>query len=308
MATALIATFHDHLPYTTFARSSTFPRPATKPRVRPYVTEFHSTNPKSHTPGEPSRQNLEPKTAVSTDKLATPNNSQPITMASKREVELKECPTCKRKLDNEATDEKPAKVARKNNTVDIDADIEDTLNQLPPLPSPPLKPHALFKHCMPPEAPVYRDYSVFLAGSIEMGKAVQWQKQMATCLSDLPITVNNPRRGHWDPNVSKEAKDADFRHQVEWELAALEKADVICFFFDATTISPVTMMELGLWAKSKKVVVCCDKRFWRAGNIHIVCERYGVPFVEKFEDLVPAIKDMLEQKGMQLDKNGDLVK
>lgn len=221
-------------------------------------------------------------------------------MASKRVAETEECPTCKRKLENEAAEEKPTKVARKN-AVDIDADVEDQLNQLPPSPSPPLKEHALFKHCMPPEAPIYRDYSVFLAGSIEMGKAVQWQRLMATYLSDLPITVNNPRRGHWDPNVTKEAKDADFRHQVEWELSALEKADVICFFFDATTISPVTMMELGLWAKSKKVVVCCDKRFWRSGNIHLVCERYGVPFVETFMDLVPAIKKMLEEKGMKLD-------
>lgn len=228
-------------------------------------------------------------------------------MTTRKQSEANECPTCKRKYDNEPAEEKPAKVSRKDTTVDIDAPIDDRLNQLPPLPSPLPSPHPQFVHCMPPEAPTYRSYSVFLAGSIEMGKAVQWQKQMATCLSTLPITVNNPRRGHWDPSATQEAKNADFKHQVEWELSALEKADVICFFFDATTISPVTMMELGLWAKSKKVVVCCDKRFWRAGNIHLVCERYGVPFVETFADLVPAIREMLAEKGMKVDGNGDLV-
>lgn len=228
-------------------------------------------------------------------------------MMSKEEPKPKECPTCKRDFEEVLPEQKASEPASKSTTVDIDAVVEDKFNQLPPLPSPPLKQHPRFVHCMPPEAPTYREYSVFLAGSIEMGKAVQWQKHMATFLSALPITVNNPRRGHWDPSATQEAKNESFRHQVEWELSALEKADVICFFLDVSTMSPVTMLELGLWAKSKKVVVCCDKRFWRAGNIHIVCDRYNIPFVETFEDLVPAIKNMLEEKGMKLDENGDLI-
>lgn len=140
-----------------------------------------------------------------------------------------------------------------------------------------------------------------------MGKAVQWQRLLATYLSDLPITVTNPRRGHWNPDVAPEAKDAAFKAQVDWELGALEQASVICFFFDTTTKSPVTMLELGLWAHSKKVVVCCGKDFWRAGNVQIVCERYGIPFTDRFEKMVPMVRDMLVQKGMELDERGDLV-
>jgi hypothetical protein len=202
---------------------------------------------------------------------------------------------------NASAEEKPS------GAVDINKDVLDTYNQLPPLPSPLPKVHKDFLHCMPPESPTYRKFTVFTAGSIEMGKAVQWQKQMATLLSRLPITVCNPRRGHWDPNITPEAKDANFKAQVDWELGALEQADVICFFFDHTTKSPVTMLELGLWAASAKVVVCCDKRFWKHGNVDIVCQRYGIPFVKKFAQLVPKIEKMLEEKGMELDGNGDLV-
>lgn len=220
-------------------------------------------------------------------------------MTTRAQSEAKACPTCNRKYDD-AAKEKPAKAALKDNTIDIDGYIEDTMHQLPPLPSPLPTPHPQFVHCMPPNEPIYRDYSVFLAGSIEMGKAVQWQKQMAIELSTLPITVNNPRRGHWDPNATKDAKDKEFAAQVKWELAALEKADVICFFFDTNTLSPVTMLELGLWAKSKKVIVCCGGKFWRAGNVHLTCERYGVPFVTSFEELVPAIKEMLAEKGLKI--------
>jgi hypothetical protein len=216
-------------------------------------------------------------------------------MTTRAQSEAKACPTCNRKYDDAAVEKKSA-----NKTIDIDGYIEDKLHQLPPLPSPLPTPHPQFVHCMPPYDPIYRDYSVFLAGSIEMGKAIQWQQQMAVELSTLPITVNNPRRGHWDPDATKDAKDEAFATQVKWELSALEKADVICFFFDADTLSPVTMLELGLWAKSGKVIVCCDGKFWRAGNVHLVCERYGVPFVKTFAELVPAIKERLVEKGMKV--------
>lgn len=223
-------------------------------------------------------------------------------MASKREAEpreLGECLMCKRPFKDD--EENPPKIARKAGAVDIDAQVVDTMNQLPPYPDPLPVQHPKFEHSLPPENPKYTgDKSLFLAGSIEMGKAVQWQKQMATILQDLPITICNPRRGHWDPNVTKSAKDEAFKQQVVWELSALEKADLICFFFDANTVSPVTMMELGLWASSGKVIVCCDSRFWRAGNIHLVCERYGVPFVETFKELVDVVKQRLVDDGLKL--------
>jgi hypothetical protein len=191
--------------------------------------------------------------------------------------------------------------------VDINKKVLDTYGQLPLLPSPLPKEHKDFLHCMPPEPPTYRKFTVFTAGSIEMGAAVLWQNHMATLLSPLPITVCNPRRGHWDPDIIPGAKDASFKAQVEWELGALEQADVICFFFDLNTQSPVTLLELGLWAGVDKVVVCCDERFWRQGNVNIVCKHYGIPFVTTFAELVPEIEKMLKEKGMELDDNGDLM-
>ncbi|USP79907.1 hypothetical protein yc1106_07181 [Curvularia clavata] len=191
-------------------------------------------------------------------------------------------------------------------SVDIDRDVEDVKNQLPPLPSPLPTPHKDFVHCVPPHAPTYRKFSVFTAGSIEMGNAVQWQKHMTALLSHLPITVCNPRRGHWNPNVTPLARDEDFRTQVEWELAALEQVDVICFFFDVMTKSPVSLLELGLWAGSGKVVVCCGDDYWKGGNVELTCRRYDIPFVKSFTELVPAVEKMLVEKGMVLNDKGDL--
>lgn len=244
-----------------------------------------------------------------TDKAA--KDATTSVASEKQQIENK-CPTCKGSgsvVPAEAGKQQtttPAAAAT-TTTVDIDGEVADTEDQLPPLPSPLPTPHPEFVHCMPPEPPTYRKFSVFTAGSIEMGKAVQWQKRMALELSPYPITVNNPRRGHWDPNATQEAKNDAFRHQVEWELSALEQADVICFFFDVRTLSPVTMVELGLWASSGKVIVCCGKKYWRAGNVHLVCERYNIPRVESFAELPTAVLQMLKDKGMKLDPKGDLI-
>lgn len=192
-------------------------------------------------------------------------------------------------------------------TGNLDAPIDDIYRQLPPLPDPLPKLSPDFIQCFPPQAPEYRKYSVFLAGSIEMGKAIQWQKQITKQLQDLPITICNPRRGFWDPTVTPEEKDLSFQTQVKWELGALESASLICFFFDTNTKSPVTMLELGLWARSRKVIVCCNKKFHRAGNVHITCRRYGVPFVQSFEELVPLVRKTLWEQGLRKNEEGKLV-
>lgn len=242
-------------------------------------------------------------TNTSTTTTAATKHNRITRMASEKDTTESNAQTCK----GSGTKETSKPSAKPSGAVDIDQEVEDVYHQLPALPSPLPKPHREFAHCKPPETPAYRKFSVFTAGSIEMGKAVQWQSQMATMLSPLPITVNNPRRGHWDPTVTPEAKDEAFRQQVEWELSALEQADVICFFFDVNTMSPVTLLELGIWAASDKVVVCCDPKYWRSGNVHIVCDRYDIPVVNTFAELVPAIEKMLVEKGMQLDQNGDLI-
>ncbi len=46
----------------------------------------------------------------------------------------------------------------------------------------------------------YADYTkIFLAGSIEMGKAVDWQTELTNKLADLDkVTILNPRRDDWN--------------------------------------------------------------------------------------------------------------
>jgi hypothetical protein len=136
-----------------------------------------------------------------------------------------------------------------------------------------------------------RQPSVFLAGSIEMGEATDWQRQVEDALSDLSVVILNPRRDAWDATWVQSIDNPRFREQVEWELRAQEQAGVIGMYFDPGTKSPVTLLELGLFARSGKLIVCCSEGFWRKGNVEVVCSRYGVPLVDDFGEFVRLLRD-----------------
>lgn len=136
--------------------------------------------------------------------------------------------------------------------------------------------------------------TVFLAGSIEMGKAVDWQTQIENKLKELlsgdtVVTLYNPRRDDWDSSWNQSIEDDNFREQVEWELNALEDADKIVVYIDPETKSPITLLELGLYARNDNMCVCCPEGFYRKGNIDVVCNRYDVPMVDDIDGLVKFI-------------------
>jgi hypothetical protein len=87
---------------------------------------------------------------------------------------------------------------------------------------------------------------IFLAGSIEMGQA----------------------------------------EQVSWELDMLDAADVVVMYLAPGTKSPVSLLELGLWARSGKLKVCCPEGFWRRGNVEVVCQRHQIPLFDTLDDLL----------------------
>jgi hypothetical protein len=140
-----------------------------------------------------------------------------------------------------------------------------------------------------PPSPLQDGFSVFLAGSIELGSAENWQTFLEEKLSGIDILILNPRRDDWDASWLQRKTNPKFREQVEWELTAMEQANIIAMYFEPNTKSPVSLLELGLFARSGKMVVCCPEGFWRKGNVDIVCEKYAVRQVEALNDLAEYI-------------------
>lgn len=137
------------------------------------------------------------------------------------------------------------------------------------------------------------DKTIFLAGSIEEGKADDWQKKLETALKDEEGTILNPRRDDWDDSWTQSKDNKEFRNQVEWELFGLEHCTIIVMFFQPGTKSPISLLELGLHAKSEKLIVCCPKGYMKKGNVDVTCDYYEVPVVETFEELIKSIKKIV---------------
>jgi hypothetical protein len=132
---------------------------------------------------------------------------------------------------------------------------------------------------------------IFLAGSIEMGKADNWQQRLTRELKRC--IVLNPRRDDWDSSWVQKIDNPKFREQVEWELEAMDLADIIVMYFDPSTKSPISLLELGLYADSGKLIVFCPEGFWRKGNVDIVCRKYNIPMMVSEQDLILTLQQRI---------------
>ncbi len=147
------------------------------------------------------------------------------------------------------------------------------------------------------EVEVAGEFSVFLAGSVQNTEGTEkWRDFVSTKLSKEQVTLIDPV---WSCKGTKldynDTKDADrITTQVSWELEALEQVDMIVMYLDAASKSPISLLELGLYAQSGKLVVCCSDGFWRKGNVDVVCKRYGVPQVNNLEELVNKVKERVQ--------------
>jgi hypothetical protein len=132
-----------------------------------------------------------------------------------------------------------------------------------------------------------------------MGKAIDWQTAVSDKLSSLSglggfITIFNPRRDSWDLSWEQTENNPEFRNQVNWELNKLEESHIIFLNFVEDTMSPISLLELGHFASSGKLIVCAPKEFYRRGNVEIVCSRMGIPLFENFEDALSSLSSRIE--------------
>lgn len=127
--------------------------------------------------------------------------------------------------------------------------------------------------------------NIFLAGSIDMGKAENWQDKVCFDLQEFDVQFLNPRRSDWDSSWEQSINNLKFKEQVDWELQGLEDSDIIIVYFDPNGKAPITLLELGLF-KDHRMIVCCPDGYWRKGNVEIVCDRYNIKFCETYEDLI----------------------
>lgn len=124
---------------------------------------------------------------------------------------------------------------------------------------------------------------LFLAGGIT--NVADWQAIATTTLAECPGTLYNPRRAtydHLDP--------AAVTVQIVWEFEALERADAVLFWFaDGGSPQPITLYELGSWARTDKpLIVGVHPDYVRAIDVHtqLGLLRPGIHISDTLPDLM----------------------
>ncbi len=139
-------------------------------------------------------------------------------------------------------------------------------------------------------------YTVFLAGSIEMGKAENWQDEFCERFKHYNINVLNPRRPDWNADWEQTFDNPIFNEQVMWELDGLDAADLILMYLQPDTISPISLLELGKYSETDKLIVCCPNNYFRKGNVDILCYRENIPLCDTKEDLFLLAKEIIDSE------------
>ena len=130
--------------------------------------------------------------------------------------------------------------------------------------------------------------SVFLAGTIDNGDSLNWQDKVIIELINLGVSceIFNPRREHWNPNPSKK----EMEKQIKWEQEHLDKADIIVMVLLDDSKSPISLLELGLYANTNKLIVFCTDKFYRYDNVKLTCKKYNIELVQDLHPLIIANK------------------
>lgn len=120
----------------------------------------------------------------------------------------------------------------------------------------------------------------FLAGSIDFKESTSWR--------DLVVSGNSKNTIFFDP--TREDHDTlgnqEMMSHIQWELEALELADMIILNFLPEAKSPISLVEFGLYLKSNKLIVVCPKEFYQYRYVSAICDKYNTPIYHNLQGIL----------------------
>ena len=133
----------------------------------------------------------------------------------------------------------------------------------------------------------YTRHRIYLSGAM-LGS--DWQSKFIKKLGDLRVDVFSPR---YPSSHIASVPDGIF----EWEMDHMSIANVIAFYFSPEDSCSSALMALGMYAKTDRVIVCCEDTFEHKGDIDALCEREDVPQVDSLKTLIKATIARISPQG-----------
>lgn len=112
--------------------------------------------------------------------------------------------------------------------------------------------------------------SIFLAGSMDHKQEGSWRDTISAEFG--AYSIFDPTNNNHDHLNTKEMK----RH-INWELDALQLSDMILLNFLPNAQSPISLVELGMYIRSNKLIVICPQEFYKSNYVHTLCKKYNTP-------------------------------
>ncbi|GAB1856239.1 hypothetical protein MHTCC0001_10740 [Flavobacteriaceae bacterium MHTCC 0001] len=127
-----------------------------------------------------------------------------------------------------------------------------------------------------------KDY-VFLAGSIDLKLKGDWRSELINIVGDKVHFI--------DPTISNhdELDDIQMKKHINWELDALNLADKVFLNLLPDSKSPISLIELGMYVRTSKLIVVCPEAFYQSRYIKTLCEKYNVPLFDSLNSAVNSL-------------------
>jgi len=134
--------------------------------------------------------------------------------------------------------------------------------------------------------------SVFLGGTIDMGKSLDWQTYFISLLdSENSFDVYNPRRGYWDSNWGEGSEE--LKEQISWEINQQLNATYRLYYFTSNSVSPISLLELGLFAsRGERNIVVCPEGYAKRTNVLFIADMYDMLILDSLEDAAECLNNI----------------
>lgn len=118
---------------------------------------------------------------------------------------------------------------------------------------------------------------LFLAGSMDLDKVLSWRQEFINCFFETYHFLDPTNKLHGS------LTNTQMKSHILWELEALELADIVVLNLLPKAKSPISLVELGLYAKSGKLIVICPENFYQKRYVKTLCEYYKVPLYSSLD-------------------------
>ena len=117
---------------------------------------------------------------------------------------------------------------------------------------------------------------IFLAGSIELGEN-GWRNKAVDHISRtwFEHEQNNESITVYDPQRNEDWSDDLENEQMTWDTSMISMADYIVLHLTGSSVSPISLLEVGLFIDSPKLFLSIDDSYVRSNIVKLYYSRFA---------------------------------